>query len=175
MKRKNTIITTITIMSFFVVALVCYAAYTHQGEIDSANFLAKYPQTAGTKLDSCNVCHRGSSKPQDPVSLGSCQWCHYTTGYGKTPGNFVNTLNSYGQAYLNSGRNVAALTAIENNDSDGDGYSNKVEIAALRYPGDPNDDPTKVAAPSKVFTREQLEKMPQHYPISPHECQQIHR
>ena len=134
----------------------------HQNETDSANFLAKYPQTAGTKLDSCNVCHRGSSKPHDPVALGSCQWCHYTTGYGKTPGNFVNTLNSYGQAYLNNGRNVAALTAIENNDSDGDGYSNKVEITALRYPGDPNDDPTKVAAPSKVFTREQLEKMPQH-------------
>ena len=144
------------------IALACYAAYLHQNETDSANFLAKYPQTAGTKLDSCNVCHRGSSKPHDPVALGSCQWCHYTTGYGKTPGNFVNTLNSYGQAYLNSGRNVAALTAIENNDSDGDGYSNKVEIAALRYPGDPNDDPTKVAAASKVFTREQLEKMPQH-------------
>jgi hypothetical protein len=64
--------------------------------------------------------------------------------------------------YLQAGRNAAAVKAIEDLDSDGDGYSNKDEIAANRYPGNASDDPTKVPAPSRVFTRGQLEKMPQH-------------
>jgi hypothetical protein len=51
---------------------------------------------------------------------------------------------------------------MANFDSDGDGFANAVEIAAIRYPGDPKDDPTKVPAPSRVFTREQIEQMPQH-------------
>jgi hypothetical protein len=163
MKSRNTIISTITMLSFFIVALVCYAAYTHQGEIDSQNFGVSHPQTAGTKLDSCTLCHRGGSYSSGgkTTTLGSCQWCHYTYGYNKI-GKIDDTLNSYGQDYLSHGRNAAAITAIQDLDSDGDGYPNKVEIAALRYPGDPNDDPAKVAAPFKVFTRDQLEKMPQH-------------
>ena len=150
MNRKNTIIITVAIVSFFVVALVCYAAYTHQGEIDSPNFRASHPQTAGTKLDSCTLCHRGGSYTSGgkTTTLGSCQWCHYSYGYNKS-GNIDNTLNQYGRDYLSHGRNAAAIIAIQDLDSDGDGYSNKMEIAALRYPGDPNDDPTKVPAPSK--------------------------
>jgi hypothetical protein len=97
------------------------------------------------------------------TTLGSCQWCHHITNYGAVGGdNYLNTLNPYGLDYLHNGRNAAAITAIQDFDSDGDGYPNKVEIAALRYPGDAGDDPTKVAAPSKVFTRAQLEAMPQH-------------
>jgi hypothetical protein len=163
MNRKNTIVTTVTIVSFFIVALVCYAAYTHQGEIDSPNFRASHPQTAGTKLDSCTLCHRGGSYTSGgkTTTLGSCQWCHYSYGYNKS-GNIDNTLNQYGRDYLNHGRNAAAITAIQDLDSDGDGYANRVEIVALRYPGDPGDDPSKVTAPHKVFTRQQLEKMPQH-------------
>ena len=68
----------------------------------------------------------------------------------------------YGKDYRTEGRNAAAIGAIENLDSDVDGYANAVEIAAVRYPGDPKDDPTKVPAPSRVFTQEQLEQMPQH-------------
>ncbi len=81
---------------------------------------------------------------------------------GLSCGRVSTTLNAYGLDYKTAGRNAAAVKAIENFDSDGDGYSNKIEIAANRYPGDAKDDPTKVPAPSRVFTRGQLEKMPQH-------------
>lgn len=46
--------------------------------------------------------------------------------------------------------------------SDGDGYDNKTEISAVRFPGSKDDDPKKKAAPSFVYTRDQLEAMPQH-------------
>ena len=72
------------------------------------------------------------------------------------------TLNAFGADYLSHGRSAAALAAIEVLDSDADGYSNAAEIAADRYPGDPNDSPAKVSAPSIVFTRDALEQMPQH-------------
>jgi hypothetical protein len=49
-----------------------------------------------------------------------------------------------------------------NLDSDKDGYSNHEEIALLRYPGNAKDDPKKIAAPFKVFTKAQLKKMAQH-------------
>jgi hypothetical protein len=82
--------------------------------------------------------------------------------YRTNPGQYAATLNAFGRDYLSNGRNQAALTAIETVDSDGDGYSNLAEITAIRYPGDRNDDPTKVAAPSRVFDKAQIEVMPQH-------------
>jgi len=150
----------------FCVALLCYAAYHHMGEIDSGYFLSVYPDKSGTKLDSCNLCHRGgtySSGGKD-VTVGSCQWCHYQYGYDKH-GNIDDTLNPYGADYKTYGRSAGAVRTIDNRDSDLDGYPNYAEIAANRYPGDPNDDPSKVPAPSKVFTREQLEAKPQHTQI----------
>ncbi len=135
-----------------------YSAYQHSLEVDSSYFISVYPDKAGTKLDSCNLCHSGSPDKK----MGSCQWCHSKYGYDEPHGNIDETLNPYGMAYKTAGRSSAAVQAIENLDSDGDGYSNKEEIAAIRYPGDPNDDPTKVPAPFRVFTREQLEQMPQH-------------
>ena len=53
MKGKKTLGITITILSIFVVALVCYAAYNHNDDIDSVNFRTAYPDKVGTKLDSC--------------------------------------------------------------------------------------------------------------------------
>jgi hypothetical protein len=160
---RNWLMATGIILSIFI-ALTCYAAYNHNGDTDSQHFRDVYPQVAGTKLDSCTTCHSGGSYVSGgkTTTLGSCQWCHYKTNYGADNTQYVNTLNSYGLNYYNQGRGTAAITAIQDIDSDGDGYPNKVEIAALRYPGDPNDNPTKVAAPSKVFTRAQLEAMPQH-------------
>ena len=76
-------------------------AYHHQGEMDSGAFLEAYPDKAGTKLDSCTLCHTGGKyekKPGSWVSLGSCQWCHYSYGYDKS-GNIANTLNPYGKDY----------------------------------------------------------------------------
>lgn len=163
MKHKKTMSIAITIASIFIVAMVCYAAYHHMGEIDSGIFLSVYPDKAGTKLDSCNLCHSGGSYVDGKgktVTLGSCQWCHYSYGYDSS-GDIDSTLNSYGMAYKEGGRNVDAVNAIATLDSDGDGYTNAVEIAANRFPGDLNDDPTKVTAPLRVLTREQLLKMPQ--------------
>ena len=140
-----------------------YAAYSHTVTIDdSANFLAVYPAAKGTKLDSCTTCHASGTPPGQNTAVGSCQYCHAITNYGAIPANFPVTLNPYRKDDVGAGRSQAALTAIASKDSDGDGYSNAVEIAALTYPGDPNDDPTKVPAPSKVYSLKQIEAMDQH-------------
>jgi hypothetical protein len=140
-----------------------FAAYHHMGEMDSGIFLGAYAEKAGTKLDSCTLCHSGGSYVQNgkTVTLGSCQWCHYKYGYDAS-GEIEDTLNSYGKAYNTNGRSLSALKSIENLDSDGDGYSNKIEIDALRFPGDASDDPNKVPAPYQVFSRADLDKLPQH-------------
>ncbi|MGA1840708.1 MAG: hypothetical protein ACMUIU_08800 [bacterium] len=75
-------------------ASIAFSAYHHAGETDSGKFLVVYPEKAGTKLDHCALCHSGGtykdSKNRD-VTLGSCQWCHYTYGYDGS-GNIVDTL-----------------------------------------------------------------------------------
>ncbi|MGA7827583.1 MAG: GEGP motif-containing diheme protein [Geobacteraceae bacterium] len=140
------------------------AAYHHMGESDTPNFLQAYPDKAATKLDNCVLCHTGGSYRQANgkiVDLGSCQWCHHTFGYdGK--GDINATLNPFGKDYRATGRNVAAFRAIEKHDSDNDSFANIDEIRAVRFPGDPKDDPAKVVAPYRIFTRKQLLAMPQH-------------
>lgn len=160
-------ITRISTWVIGVVALIlatsAFAAYNHKGEIDSGIFLATYPEKAGTKLDSCTLCHSGGSYPSgnQTVTLGSCQWCHYKYGYDAS-GNIDDTLNPYGKAYKANGRDSVALKDIEGQDSDADEYLNKIELDALRFPGDANDDPSKVPAPFRVFSREELEALPGH-------------
>ena len=144
-------------------ASIALSAYHHEGEKDAAKFLSIYPSKAGTKLDHCSLCHTGGQyeKNGKMVSMGSCQWCHYKYGYD-AKGNILETMNVYGKAYHDNGRNEAAITAIADLDSDGDGYTNGQEIQANRFPGDPDDDPSKVTAPYRIYTREQLEQMSQH-------------
>ena len=85
-KRTSRLSMTISVVSIFFVAVVCYAAYHHGGDTDSDIFRAAYPDTVGTKLDSCTTCHSGGSyrlrTPPKTTTLGSCQWCHYVTNYG---------------------------------------------------------------------------------------------
>jgi len=162
---KNKFVT--VMMIFFVIALsssLSLSAYHHMDEQDSEKFLQIYPEKKDTKLDSCALCHSGGSYEKKPgvfISMGSCQWCHYKYGYDAT-GNIVETLNSYGKDYYVGGRNADAVKAIENKDSDNDGYSNRDEIIALRYPGDAEDDPDKIVAPFKIYSKEKLSQLNQH-------------
>ncbi len=160
MRRK------IGIVAFACLALgtwLLFAAYHHQGERDSIHFLKAYPGKAGSKLDQCALCHSGGSleKNGSTVVLGSCQWCHSKYGYDRK-GPLAETLNGYGRDFLKAGRDGAAIAAIAGIDSDGDGFGNLEEIAADRFPGNAADDPKKVAAPLRVYTRAQLEAFPQH-------------
>ena len=83
------------------------AAYNHGGaDTDSGVFTSAHPETTGTKLDSCALCHTGGQYEQKPgkwVSLGSCQWCHYAYGYD-AGGDIEQTLNLYGRDYRDAGR-----------------------------------------------------------------------
>lgn len=149
----------------FTLVSVAWAAYQHAGDADkdAKYFRDVYPAKIGTKLDNCNLCHSGgvNTSGKKPVTMGSCQWCHFKYGYDKS-GDISATLNVYGKAYLDAGRTAAALTAIEGLDSDGDGFSNINEINATRYPGDAADDPTKVVASYRIYTKAQLQAMEQH-------------
>ena len=161
--KKRVIVSALTLLVILIGSSV-FAAYHHEGEEDAAKFLAVYPDKAGTKLDHCALCHSGGQYEKKPgvwVSLGSCQWCHYSYGYDGS-GNIGDTMNPYGLDYFASGRSTAAITAIQGDDSDGDGYTNIEEITADRFPGDPNDDPSKIIAPSRVYTKAQLEAMTPH-------------
>jgi hypothetical protein len=141
-------------------ASIGLSAYHHEGEQDAGRFLSVYPDKAGTKLDHCSLCHTGGNDAKGNP-LGSCQWCHYKYGYDGS-GNILETMNAYGKAYHDNGRNAAAVRAIENLDSDGDGYTNLVEITADRFPGDANDNPSLVTAPFRIYTRAQMEAMGRH-------------
>ena len=81
------------------------------------NFNDNY-NTAGTRLDQCIACHTTNSN--------------------------VGPLNPYGSALAGASINFAA---IENNDSDGDGFTNLTEITALTFPGDPGDFPVATNQP----------------------------
>jgi hypothetical protein len=140
------------------------AAYHHEGERDADKFLDAYPAKAGTKLDNCNLCHSGGSYVNakgNTVELGSCQWCHQTYGYDGA-GNIEDTINEYGAAYKDAGRNAQAVIQIDGLDSDGDGYANSAEIAANRFPGAADDHPGLTPAPYRVYTRDQLAALGAH-------------
>jgi hypothetical protein len=154
----------IVLITSFVFYSYTQAAYHHEGEADTPNFIAAYPTLEETKLDTCALCHSGGEYEKNSgqwVSVGSCQWCHLTYGYDGS-GDITQTMNPYGSDYKNAGRNVSAFASIEGNDSDGDSYTNKQEIDALSYPGDPTDDPTKIPAPSVTYTLGELESLTSH-------------
>jgi len=69
------------------------------------------------------------------TALNTCALCHIP------PGQNVNNLNPYANAFLAAGANAGALSAIEGSDSDGDTFTNITEITARTFPGDPNSRP----------------------------------
>ncbi len=86
------------------------------------NFTVKYPFTAGTRIDSCDLCHI----PGLPQTIAN------RNAYGFDFGNQTLRFTDPNQSFVN----------IELNDSDGDGFTNIVEINALTFPGNASDQPS---------------------------------
>jgi hypothetical protein len=145
----------------------------HENDQDMTFFVNVYGKTQGTRLDDCQTCHGGreftytSQGQTKTLFKNACDHCHLiihpdTTLNEPGPTTYADTLNPYGAAYLAAGQSRAALQSIEAADSDGDGASNKVEIEALRYPGDAGSKPGQPSAPSRTFTLADLKAMPAH-------------
>lgn len=81
-------------------------------------FRTAYPAAVGSQIDSCGLCH------VNPAGGG--------------------TRNSYGEAFRTAGH---SFTAIENLDSDGDGFTNLQEIQALTFPGNAASHPAVTPPP----------------------------
>ncbi len=73
---------------------------------------SQYPWIVGTQLDQCVLCHVSN------------------TDFDRNP---------YGADWASHGN---SFTAIENLDSDHDGFTNIVEIKALTFPGNPDSKPS---------------------------------
>jgi hypothetical protein len=140
----------------------------HATDEDANNFVTVYPDALGTRLDDCKTCHRAGVAGTDTETIYNvCDYCHLLefpddrleTGVPET---FEDTLNVYGLAYADEGRDRHALTRIQAADTDGDGYTNEAEIRELRYPGDADSRPDQPLAPTVAFSLVDIEAMPFH-------------
>jgi len=180
-KVKFLVILALGIVWMVVSSTSAFAAYSaHENDQDVNNFLTVYPFAKSTKLDDCSLCHKGgciTSSSGKSSYYGSCDYCHQVYSPNPTDENILKTLNSYGKAYEDAGRNLAALKTIESLNSDGadklincegietpnkDTYTNIDEIKALTFPGDARDYPGLVAAPAVGMNLERLLKLPSH-------------
>ena len=84
------------------------------------SFRTTYPTAVGSRIDSCLVCH---------------------TTTNASP----STRNVYGTAYGNANH---SFTAIDAADTDGDGYTNQVEITQFFFPGNAADHPVAGTLPT---------------------------
>lgn len=105
-----------------LVAMLLLAPQVMARQSYLSTFETTYPAAAGSRIDACNLCH---NSPEGGDSR-----------------------NPYGSSYASSGRNFAA---IENIDSDKDGWTNLQEIKSLTFPGDSTDHPTTPPQESPGF------------------------
>ena len=140
----------------------------HANDLDMANLVTVYPGIAGTRLDDCQSCHTSGAVTSGGRERhkNACDFCHYipfpdaeATGQ---PATFEQTLNAYGLAYNNAGRDVAALLALGAEDSDGDGAPNDEELADGKYPGDAGSQPGQKVAPMTILDMADLRALPVH-------------
>ncbi len=144
-------------------AVVSSQSYVgHENEIDSDHLVRTYPALMGTRLDDCQTCHTAGTVHEkrgnriEAVELNPCSYCHlipypedqYVQG---VPSSYHETLNPFGAAYMNAGRSEAAILAIRDADSDGDGYSNDRELTGGFYPGDSTSLPGQPVAPYVTY------------------------
>ena len=150
-------------------AAVSSRAYKgHANDRDMSNLVTAYPEIVGTRLDDCQTCHAGgevTSKGRTRYR-NACDYCHYLpfpdSKAEGTPTNYRETLNPYGLAYREAGRDARAIARLGKRDSDGDGFSNAEEIADLRYPGSVDSLPGQPLANARILDLEQLRAMPEH-------------
>jgi hypothetical protein len=140
----------------------------HADDQDMNNLVSVYPAIVGTRLDDCQSCHTGGV-----VVVGGrrqfknpCDYCHFipfpAEGVSEAPVSYEQTLNLYGLAYKQAGRNVEAIRLLASLDSDGDGFANQEEIKDLRYPGSAESKPGQPRARLLVLDMEDLRAMPAH-------------
>jgi hypothetical protein len=140
----------------------------HASDADINNFVRTYPFTVGTRLDDCQTCHTGGTvnDGEDDINANACDYCHYIihppVGWTGLPTSFEETLNPYGAAYNDAGRDAGAVTDIALLDSDGDGYDNADEIAEIRYPGFASSYPGLALCPMITVTLAEIQAMPAH-------------
>jgi hypothetical protein len=175
MKKQGLLILALAFLCAAGLTSQVWAAYSaHQNDKDINNFLGVYPSVKSTKLDDCALCHK--SGKIGSKTYNSCDYCHQTYKTQAPHGEILDTLNSYGLAYNNAGRSQAALTAIENLNSDGsddlgtDSSGNKIpnndkstnleEISALTFPGNATDYPGLIPAPAVGVNLERILKLP---------------
>jgi len=128
----------------------------HADDRDMATLVAAWPELAGTRLDDCRSCHRGGALPSEGRFRNSCDWCHLLVqpdpGWdGPVPASWQGTLNPFGLAYLQAGRDQAALCSLAGLDSDGDGHADGAELAAGSFPGEAGSRPGVAPLPARVF------------------------
>jgi hypothetical protein len=148
--------------------LVSSRAYKgHLDERDTTNFVDAYPAAVGSRLDDCQTCHKSATLTNasgKSVTKNTCDFCHLIqhpdSSLTGQPTKYSDTLNPFGADYNAAGRTVAGLQSIDGTDSDGDSFANGVEIAALKYPGDPASKPGQPNAPQKILTLADLNAAP---------------
>ena len=103
----------IKIISFFLLTL-CFSGIVYSKNNYQSYIASRYP---GSSLaNDCTVCHAGNPSK--------------------------NNVNPYGNAWKAAGGNLTAVATIENQDSDGDSFTNLEEFQAGTYPGNSTSYPT---------------------------------
>jgi hypothetical protein len=158
---------TVRLSLFFAAAVVLmatgYSAYKgHADDRDVNALLAAYPKLQGSAMDSCATCHRGgevpdTGKPGKMRRENHCDFCHVIHVQQKRAAK--ETLNAYGAQYFAAGRMTAAVKALANKDSDGDGFSNETEFLGGTNPGTPESNPSARMAPYRMYTAAEIRTM----------------
>jgi hypothetical protein len=163
MKRAVISLPGATAIVALALAAPLYSAYKgHADDRDVNAVLSAYPSLKGSPADSCATCHVGGRvkriSPGDGMrDENHCDYCHAV--FVRDKKDVRETLNRFGRAYLDGGRNAAAVKALGAKDSDGDGASNEVELKAGTNPGEAASGPSLPLAPSRSLTAAALKSL----------------
>lgn len=122
MGRKSAVTVEVTAMAggLVAVAAVWYGLLSPHPRLAMTTFNEVY-QTEGTRLDDCAVCHTQGRE---------------LNGYGQAVRRAIPLDAEPGTDEERVELLIAALRAVEAEDSDGDGHANLAEIMGRTFPGD---------------------------------------